>query len=174
MEDLNVRIDYIYFKNYIEVYESIVNVLKVFDDAISLPIFLIVFSDSMTMYYGLVRLGPPRRQLMQLKVWVERYIFGIVFAFLRALLSFLFVAVAASSVHEASKNAKDIQQRMTKRILASEENNNNKDIFLLLVSNDSPPLILTAWGFFPFNRGLIFSAIGTVLTYSLLMMHISE
>ncbi|GBN88080.1 hypothetical protein AVEN_257817-1 [Araneus ventricosus] len=151
-------------------YESIIKALKSFENTMSLPIFLIEIGDCIAMFYCFVKMDPFHQS--EERWFLKNYSLSGQFFALRAVLSFLCVSLAASRVHEACKNTKDIQEEMMKKIIVSDEKH-KKEFLLLLVTHNSPPFTLSAWGFFYFDRGLILSAIGSILTYSLLILQLN-
>ncbi|GBN87552.1 hypothetical protein AVEN_233592-1 [Araneus ventricosus] len=151
-------------------YESIIKALKSFENTMSLPIFLIEIGDCIAMFYCFVKMDPFHQS--EERWFLKNYSLSGQFFALRAVLSFLCVSLAASRVHEACKNAKDVQEEMMKKLIASDEEH-KKEFLLLLVTHNSPPFTLSAWGFFYFDRGLILSAIGSILTYSLLILQLN-
>ncbi|GFY58091.1 uncharacterized protein TNIN_368801 [Trichonephila inaurata madagascariensis] len=168
--DFNSRLDSNYFRRYLEFYENIMRTTTSFENSMSSTALLITISDCMGMLYGLERIQHFKQ--MSFSLWLKWYSFSIVFFFLRGLFSFLCVSLAASSVHEASKRAKTVQEEMLKKFLISNRKDNNKESFLLFVALNRPPFVFSAWGFFYFTKSLVFSAFGTVLTYALLITQI--
>ncbi|GIY63071.1 hypothetical protein CDAR_563901 [Caerostris darwini] len=59
-------------------------------------------------------------------------------------------------------------------IACSKSKKDFKTVSVLLVAHQSPPFILSAWGFFYFTKGLVLVALGSVMTYSLLIIQISS
>ncbi|GFU47329.1 uncharacterized protein NPIL_82121 [Nephila pilipes] len=169
--DPNAKIDYTNFKIYLQTHVRIVSVLKSFEKTMSLPIFLIVFSDFMAVLYGVVRLDP-LNNLPEYENRVLVYIYAIAFISLRGMVSFLCINLAASDVHEASKYARDVQKDMLEWIIISGQKIDIPKLVHLSTIHNSPPFILSAWGVFNFTKGLFLIAFGTVLTYSLLIMQI--
>ncbi|GFU47318.1 uncharacterized protein NPIL_82061 [Nephila pilipes] len=167
----NAEIGYVYFKSYLQTHERIVSVLKSFEKTMSLPIFLIASSDFMGVMYGVVSLDP-FRNLPGYETHIIKYTYGITFISLRGIVSFLCISLAASVVHEASKNARDVQKDMLERILISGEKSDIQKFVPFSIFHSNPPFILSAWGVFHFSKGLYLSAFGAVLTYSLLIMQI--
>ncbi|GFQ76083.1 uncharacterized protein TNCT_674511 [Trichonephila clavata] len=168
--DFNSQIDGNYFRRYLELYENIARMTTSFESSMSSPALLVTISDCMGMLYGLERTQHFKQ--MPPSLWLKWYSFAVVFFFFRGIGSFLCVSLAASSVHEASKRAKTVQEEMLKKFLVSERKSNNNELFLLSVTLNRPPLVLSAWGFFYFTKSLVFTAFGTVLTYALLITQI--
>ncbi|GFR26597.1 uncharacterized protein TNCT_602901 [Trichonephila clavata] len=137
----------------------------------SLPILLIVSSDLMGLVYGLIKLDPFNNAPEE-KRRASTYMFSIVFASVRGLFSFLCISMAASSIHEASKNAKDIQEDILKRLYISGDKKEIEESQLLNTAYQSSPFILSAWNIFYFKRGITLSVTGSIVTYSLLIMQI--
>ncbi|GBO16286.1 hypothetical protein AVEN_83597-1 [Araneus ventricosus] len=164
------RLDYNFFRNYLEEYESIINVLKSLEKCLSFPIFLVQMSDCISMFYGFVNKDTFKD--ISTDNLVRKFFPGVVIFSLGSLVSFLCVALAATSVHEASKLAKDIQERVLQFILASGQKSDREELFLLSLNHNSPAFTLSSGGFFHFTKSLIFSAIAGILTYSLLMLQI--
>ncbi|GFU47316.1 uncharacterized protein NPIL_82041 [Nephila pilipes] len=167
----NAEIGYVYFKSYLQTHERVLSVLKSFEKTMSLPIFLIASSDFMAVMFGIVRLDP-LNNLPRYEPHIIKYTYAIIFISLRGIVSFLCISTAASDVHEASKNAKDVQKDMLKQILISGEKADIQELVHLSISHSNPPFILSAWGAFHFTKGLYLPAFGAVLTYSLLIMQI--
>ncbi|GBN33220.1 hypothetical protein AVEN_124245-1 [Araneus ventricosus] len=159
--------DYNYFHQYLAKHDHIIDALKSLEKILSFPIFLIQIIECFTIFYRFVIRDYGAKQS-----WVKNFSIGIVFDSTLSLVSFLCVSFAASSVHEASKNAKDVQEKMLKQILASGQQRNSHELLLLFVTHTNPPFTLSAFGFFYFTKGMILSAIGSVLTYSLLIIQI--
>ncbi|GFY77207.1 hypothetical protein TNIN_68861 [Trichonephila inaurata madagascariensis] len=110
----------------------------------SLPIFLIVSSDLMGLMYGLNKLDPFNNAPEE-KIRASVYMFSIVFASVRGFFSFLCISMAASSIHEASQNAKNIQEDILKRLYVSGEKKEIEESLLLNTLYHSPPFLLSAW-----------------------------
>ncbi|GIX71349.1 uncharacterized protein CEXT_183771 [Caerostris extrusa] len=104
--------------------------------------------------------------------WMKSISLYVGFISMRALVSFVCVTSAASRIHEADRKAKEVQEAMLKNVLSSSEKNYRKELLLLFVVQNSKPFTLSAWGFFNFNKGVILSTIGSILTYSLLIEQI--
>ncbi|GFY77208.1 uncharacterized protein TNIN_68871 [Trichonephila inaurata madagascariensis] len=100
------------------------------------------------------------------------YLLSILFVTVRGFLSFLCISMAASSVHEASKNSKDIQEDILKRLYCSGDKKEIEESLLLNTAYHSPPFILSAWNVFYFRRNMTLSVTGSIVTYSLLIMQI--
>ncbi|GIY63058.1 uncharacterized protein CDAR_563821 [Caerostris darwini] len=152
-------------------YESILKVLKHFEKTLAFPIFLIQIVDLLGLLYGFIWIEARKSPL---KSWVRHYWLPVCFTSLVSLVSFLCVSLTASSVHEASKECKNIQEIMLKQVFASNRKKDYKTVTLLLLTHQNPPLILSAWGFFYFRKGLVLVALGSVMTYSLLLIQISS
>ncbi|GBM68848.1 hypothetical protein AVEN_126530-1 [Araneus ventricosus] len=163
-------LDYNRFRNYLEEYESIINVLKSLEKCLSFPIFLVQMSDCISMFYGIVTIDPFKS--ISTDAYVRKYLPGVVFISLWSILSFLCASLAATSVHEASELNKDVQERMLKLILASGQKSDREELFLLFLNHNSPAFTLSSGGFFRFTKSMVCSAIGCILTYSLLMLQI--
>ncbi|GFU47323.1 uncharacterized protein NPIL_82091 [Nephila pilipes] len=163
------EIGYVYFKCYLLTQERVLNVLKSFEETMSLPIFLIASSDFMAIIYGVIKLDP-LNNLPECNIL--KYTPGIIFLSLRGLVSLSCVTLAASAVHEASNHSSVVQKNMLKRILLSGEKSNIQELALFSIFQNNPPFVLSAWGVFNFTKGLFLSAFGGVLTYSLLIMQI--
>ncbi|GFU06562.1 uncharacterized protein NPIL_592461 [Nephila pilipes] len=167
----NADTGYAYFKNYLDTYERIAVILKSLEKTMSLPIFLIASSDLMGLMYGLIKLDP-FNNIPENKNSIRPYTFMIVFVSARGLLSFLCISFAASGIHQASKNAKDTQQDILKQLLIVGGKKEFQESLLLNNSYNNPPFILSAWDVFYFTKGGILSILGSVMTYSLLIMQI--
>ncbi|GIY63060.1 uncharacterized protein CDAR_563841 [Caerostris darwini] len=157
--------------SYLTTYESIFDTLKELENTMSLPVFLIQICDIFAIFNGFIWLQIYSKNYLYLKD-VKRYAFGIYIVSAVCFVSFLCVSLAASSIHEASKNYKDAQEKLLKHILAYNQDVDFKALFSLFITHQSPPFTLSAWGFFYFTKGLVLSAIGSALTYSLLMIQI--
>ncbi|GFW11357.1 uncharacterized protein TNCV_3808771 [Trichonephila clavipes] len=165
------RINCVYLKNFLEIHEQAIRVLKRFEKTMSFPIFLIVSSDFTAMMYGVIRTNP----LDQYDEYSERiavYIPAITFMALQAMVSFLCISLAASNIHEASKKANEVLQDMFKRGLVSGQKTDIHELVPISILYSNPPFILSAWGVLHFTRGLFLAALGSILTYSLLIMQI--
>ncbi|GFY58088.1 uncharacterized protein TNIN_368771 [Trichonephila inaurata madagascariensis] len=165
------RINCVYLKYFLEIHEQTIRVLKRFEKIMSLPIFLIVSSDFTAMMYGVIRTDP----LSQLTDYYERiqvYIPAITFVALQGMVSFLCISLAASNVHEASKKANEVLQDMLKRVLVSGQKRDIHELVPISILYSNPPFILSAWGVFHFTRGIFLAALGSILTYSLLITQI--
>ncbi|KAF8786127.1 hypothetical protein HNY73_007889 [Argiope bruennichi] len=159
--------DYICLNQYFTTYDNIIECLKSLEKLMSFPIFLIQISECFSIFYGFVIKDYDIR-----KSWMKSFSIGIAYDSILSLISFLCVSFAASSIHEASKNAKEVQEKMLKRILTSRQQRNNQELLRLFITRTSPPFTLSAFGFFHFTRGMILSAVGSVLTYSLLIIQV--
>ncbi|GFT21441.1 uncharacterized protein NPIL_426601 [Nephila pilipes] len=137
----------------------------------SFPIFLIASGDFMAIIYGVVKLDP-LNNLPGYDPRIIKYTYAIIFISLRGIVSFLCISSAASDVHEASKNAEDVQKDMLKWILIAGKKADIQELVPFSVLRNNPPFVLSAWGVFRFTKGLFLSVFGNVLTYSLLIMQI--
>ncbi|GIY63067.1 uncharacterized protein CDAR_563881 [Caerostris darwini] len=151
-------------------YESILKVLKHFERTLAFPVFLLQIADLVGLFIGFIWIDASKSPLQH---WFRNYWLPVYFNSLVSLVSFLCVSLTASSVHEASKECKNVQEIMLKQVLASNRKEDFKTLTLLLVAHQSPPFILSAWGFFYFSKGLVLVALGSVMTYSLLIIQIS-
>ncbi|GFY58092.1 hypothetical protein TNIN_368811 [Trichonephila inaurata madagascariensis] len=89
------------------------------------------------------------------------------------MLSFSCVSLAASSINVADRTAKEAHKEMWKRVSASTRNEDVNKLVLSVVARHGPPFVLTAWSFYPFTKGLVLAALGSIMTYSLLVLQIN-
>ncbi|GIY63077.1 uncharacterized protein CDAR_563931 [Caerostris darwini] len=155
----------------IECYLHRYEVLKHFESTLAFPIFLLQIIDLLGLFYGFIWLDASKSPLQH---FLRHYWLSIYFTSLFSLISFLCVSLTASSVHEASKECKNVQEIMLKQVLASDRKKDFKTVSLQLVAHQSPSFILSAWGFFYFTKGLVLVALGSVMTYSHLIIQISS
>ncbi|GFQ76079.1 uncharacterized protein TNCT_674481 [Trichonephila clavata] len=167
------RINCVYLKNFLEIHEQTIRVLKRFEKTMSLPIFLIVSSDFMAMMYGVIRTNP-FDQFDEYSKKITVYIPAITFMALQGTVSFLCISFTASNIHEASKKTNEVQQDMLKRAFISGQKTDIHELVPISILYSNPPFILSAWGAFHFTRGIFLSALGSALTYSLLIMQIMK
>ncbi|GBM31894.1 hypothetical protein AVEN_219780-1 [Araneus ventricosus] len=106
--------------------------------------------------------------------WAEHFYYYILFSFLISTLSFLCITLAASRVGDATKNAKRVQEKMLQRALPLAQRADREELLLLFATQKSPTFTLTAWGFFTFTKGLILPAIGSISTFSLLILQMDS
>ncbi|GIX71341.1 hypothetical protein CEXT_183731 [Caerostris extrusa] len=106
-------------------------------------------ADLVGLFIGFIWIDASKSTLQH---WYRHYWLPIYFTSLVSLLSFLCVSLTASSVHEASKECKNVQEIMLKQVLASNRKKDFKTVTLSTCSSSSPPFILSAWGFFYFSR----------------------
>ncbi|GBN91599.1 hypothetical protein AVEN_11814-1 [Araneus ventricosus] len=156
---------------YLESYESVTKAMKSFENAMSFLIFLIEASDFVSIFYCFIKLDPFHQAKRE--SFLKNHAPAVIFHFLRALLSFLWVSLAASSLHEASKTTKEVQEKIMKEMIISDEAN-SKQLLRLFVVHNSPAFTLSAWGFFHFSKGMVLAAVGSILTYSLLILQIDS
>ncbi|GFU47335.1 uncharacterized protein NPIL_82151 [Nephila pilipes] len=157
------------FEHYLVKNESIIQVLKYFEKTMSLPIFLIEVSDLSEMFLGLTYWNSNIHITLK-NSWVKRYSIGTCFSAVRAFVFFLCVSLAAASIHEGSEKCKEVQETILKNALYSKSMVNTRDIIHLLILHQTPTFKLSASGFFYFTKGLVLSAIGSALTYSLFII----
>ncbi|GBN33226.1 hypothetical protein AVEN_124250-1 [Araneus ventricosus] len=157
-----------YFKRYLTEYDSVIQVLKSFETIMSFPVLFVQIYDCMSIFYGIVHLDPIKE--LSHNNLIEKYFIAIVYASSVCLVSFLCVSSSATSVHEASKRAKDVHERMFKRSLASEQGIGRVQLALLFVNYSTPAFTLSASGLYYFTKPMILAAVGSILTYSLLVM----
>ncbi|GIY63075.1 uncharacterized protein CDAR_563921 [Caerostris darwini] len=156
---------------YLQRYESLLKILKHFEKTLAFPIFLQQIVDLLGLFFGFIWIDISKSPLNN---WLRHYWLSVYFKSLFSLISFLCVSLTASSVHEASKECKNVQEIMLKQLLATNRKKDFKTVSVLLVAHQSPPFILSAWGFFYFTKGLVLVALGSVMTYSLLLIQISS
>ncbi|GFW11359.1 uncharacterized protein TNCV_3808791 [Trichonephila clavipes] len=173
VKNLSVRFDAISFQYHLAKNESVIEVLRLFEKTMSFPIFLTEISDLFEMFLGFTWLDS-RNHLTDEHSWLTRYAISTCFSSLRAFLFFLCISLAASGVHDASKKCKEVHETILKGALISKSTVSNRDILQLLIMHQSPTFKLSALGFFYFTKGFILSAIGSVLTYSLLIIQIDS
>ncbi|GBM87529.1 hypothetical protein AVEN_21985-1 [Araneus ventricosus] len=157
-----------FLKRYLIEYDSIIEVLQSFERIMSFPALLVQIYDCMSIFYGIVNLDPIKE--LSKNILLEKQFILVVYASSVSLISFLFLSSAATSVHQASKAAKDAQEKMFKQILVSGQGIGRGQLALLFVSYNNPAFTLSASGFFYFTRPTIFAALGSIMTYSLLVM----
>ncbi|GBN19106.1 hypothetical protein AVEN_23213-1 [Araneus ventricosus] len=143
------KMKYSNMKKYLLKYEYVLEVLKHFEETMSLPIFLIQAGDLVGMFAGFMWLNARMNNLIQNGVLRNAYL-GIFFISFYSFVSFMSVSLAASSVHEAGKKYKETEEKLLKNVLTSMQENDTSGPFLLLVAHENPPFILSAWGFFYF------------------------
>ncbi|GFQ76085.1 uncharacterized protein TNCT_674521 [Trichonephila clavata] len=165
-------LDIQYIENVLKTYDKTIFVLKCFEKSFSIPIFLLQVSDWVGLFSCFLRLDP-LNQAPELKTLMNSYKLGIIFFAIRALLSFSCVSLAASSINVADRTAKEAHEEMWKRVLASTKNEDVNTLVLSVVARHGPPFMLTAWGFYPFTKGLVLAALGSIMTYSLLALQIN-
>ncbi|GBN93589.1 hypothetical protein AVEN_273114-1, partial [Araneus ventricosus] len=105
------------FRNCLLTYERIVKGLNDFEKVMSLPIFIMVMNDCIGMLLSFMVIDPFDQ--FSVTGWRRAYIWLNWFTSLRALISLLCVCLVASSVAEASKNAKNVQEEILKRVHTS-------------------------------------------------------
>ncbi|GIY63069.1 uncharacterized protein CDAR_563891 [Caerostris darwini] len=171
MQKSKVAVHSVTIECYLLRYESILKVLKHFEKTLAFPIFLLQIEDLVGLFYGFIWLEARK---LPLKSWIRHYWLLVYFTSLISLVSFLSVSLTASSVHEASKECKNVQEIVLKQVLASNRKKDFKTVTLLFLAHQSRPFILSAWGCFYFTKGLVLVALGSVMTYSLLLIQINR
>ncbi|GBL87169.1 hypothetical protein AVEN_270462-1 [Araneus ventricosus] len=164
---------YINFKDYryhLLTYDRIIKVLQDFEKVMSYPIFVAEINDFTGILFGLIALDPFKR-LPHLS-WSPTWIWVNVFVSLRALISFLCVCLTASSVTEASKNARNIQKEIMKRVTVPTIQEKS-ELLVFIKAHKTQPFKLSAGGFFYLNKSLVLTAVGSALTYSLLILQLT-
>ncbi|GBN21538.1 hypothetical protein AVEN_260051-1 [Araneus ventricosus] len=161
-------LDHKYIKRYLVEYDSIIEVLKYFERIVSFPVLLVQIYDCMDIFYGIVNLDPIKE--LSKNILLEKYFIVIVYTSSVSLISFLILSSAATRVHQASKGAKDVHERMFKQILVSEQGIGREHLALMFVSYNNPAFTLSASGFFYFTKPMILAAVGSIITFSLLVM----
>ncbi|GBN88082.1 hypothetical protein AVEN_51316-1 [Araneus ventricosus] len=159
------------FKRYLIFYEQIFEVLSSLEASLSFPILLTVSNNCAFIFYCFMALDPFGKSPWPL---AEHFYNFTTLTFLISLLSFLCVTLAASSVGDETKNAKQIQEKLLQRVLASTRKPDRDELMVLFVTHKRPAFTLTAWGFFTFTKGLILPAIGSISTFSLLILQIDS
>ncbi|GFT93552.1 uncharacterized protein NPIL_346011, partial [Nephila pilipes] len=140
----NAEINCVYFKSYLQTHESVLSVLKSFEKTMSLPIFLIVSSNIMAVMFGVV-IFDPLNNVPEYISYIVKYIPAVIFISLSGMASFLCICFAASEVHEAGKNARDVEKDMLKRILNSGQTSDIQKVVPFSILHSSPPFVLSAW-----------------------------
>ncbi|GBL87152.1 hypothetical protein AVEN_270451-1 [Araneus ventricosus] len=158
------------FRNHLLTHDRAVKVLKDFQEVMSLPVFMIVVKDCAGIFFGFIALDPFGR--ISNPLLFKPWIWAAVFVSLTSSISFLSISLAAASVGEASKNASDVQQEMMKRVHASTLQD-KVELFVFFKTHKTAPFNLSAGGVFCFTKGLVLAAIGSLLTYSLLLLQFS-
>ncbi|GFU47339.1 uncharacterized protein NPIL_82171 [Nephila pilipes] len=139
-----------------------------FEEVMSLPIFLVIVNEYMNLFYGFQQLDNTHK--FAVTKTTKYHSFGILSMCLRSFVAFMSICLAASSVHDASKNAKNVQKEMLEKVIDS--GNHTYRNQLLFLTYNSPAIKLSAWGFIFFTRGLILTALGSIIAYSLLVNQI--
>ncbi|GFU47341.1 uncharacterized protein NPIL_82181 [Nephila pilipes] len=137
----------------------------------SLPILLVIINEYVNLFYGFQRLNNWKK--FTVAETARTNYLGVLFMCLRSLVSFLSICLAASSVHEASKNAKNVQKEMLEKVIDSGNHTYCNQLQLFLTYN-SPVIKLSAWGLIWFTKGIILTSLGSILAYSLLVIQILE
>lgn len=152
-------------KRYFDAYDKIINTLQSIEKVMRFPIFLVHINDLVNMFNGFVQMDPFNSGLGH----PMSFLIGIVVNSFYSLLSFLWVSLSAASVNVADENAQDVNREFLKHV----QSIGMDESILVWCTSYSQPFTLSAWGFFHFTKGFVLSAIGSVLTYSLLLISIN-
>ncbi|GFY34319.1 uncharacterized protein TNCV_2506221 [Trichonephila clavipes] len=152
-------------ENFFIKYREILDTLYSIEEEFSFPVFVMQVTDLVGLYAFLVRFASydPNYALS--------YSGAATFMAVRAILSFFCVCSAAAAVHDADEKAKRCNEEMWQRILAAGFTLKAEKATILLASKDKP-FAFTSWGCFRLTKRFILSAVGSILTYSLLITQI--
>lgn len=145
------------------IYDSILNTMKLFESTMTIPIFICFFSSSFDAFYGM---------LLLIKRFNKASLFNDLVIVVRGLISFCLISYMAGSVNQADRIAKDSNALILRNNFPVSKLTKLDSKMNLLHENNKPPFALTAWGFFEFKRNFFLSAIGSLLTYTLLFINI--
>lgn len=152
-------------KRYFDTYDKIINTLKSIENVMRFPIFLVHINDLVNMFEGFVQMDPFNTGSSH----SMSFLIGKLVNSFYSLLSFLWVSLSAASVNVADENAQDVNREVLKHV----QSIGMDESILVWYTSYSHPFTLSAWGFFHFTKGFVLSAIGSVLTYSLLLISIN-
>ncbi|GFR25715.1 uncharacterized protein TNCT_631351 [Trichonephila clavata] len=152
-------------ENYFVKYREILDTLYSIQEELSFPVFVMQVTDLVGLYAFLMRFASYDPN------YAFSYIGSAMFMAVRAILSFFSVCSAAAAVHDADEKAKRRNEEMWQRTLAAGFTLKTEKAAILLVLKDKP-FAFTSWGCFRLTKQFILSAIGSILTYSLLITQI--
>ncbi|GIY16719.1 uncharacterized protein CDAR_426901 [Caerostris darwini] len=150
-------------EQYFAQYWNLMIVLRSLEQEMSFPLFVLQLIDLAGLYGCLVRFAnfDPNHSI--------KYHGAAVFMAARAILSLIFVNLAASSVNVADVKAREINEELWQNLLFSGVTVKiEKAISMLVYKGQS--FAFTVWGCFRFTRKYILSTIACSLTYSLLIV----
>ncbi|GFS43688.1 uncharacterized protein NPIL_421891 [Nephila pilipes] len=152
-------------EHYFTRYQYIIDAFFSIDQELSFPVFVLQVNDLAGLFAFLVRFASYDPK------YVPSYIRAAIFAAVRAILSFFCVCGAAAAVHEADVKSKRHNEELWQRIVATGIKMKTEKSIILMVSNDKA-FAFTSWGCFRFTKSFILSAVGSILTYSLLITQV--
>ncbi|KAF8794566.1 hypothetical protein HNY73_002537 [Argiope bruennichi] len=143
-------------------YRREMKLLSSIEQEFSFPVFLLQMNDLMRMLAFLVLYASYDPRL------VVSYPAPAMFTAVRSILSFLLVSAAASCVHAADSKAKSANEELWHVLVSRGSDVETHKLRVFMITNKKP-FAFSIWGCFHFTKSYIFSAIGCLLTYSLLI-----
>lgn len=149
-----------YISEYFKRYNSILTLLQNFESTMNFPAFLILFKEAQAFFFI----------IYSLKSTPQIPIFSF-FILSHNLVCFVLLPIFAATVNEADIFVKNNNLNLLQKISAEELSALDMK-FTLLNMNKESAFVLTAWRFFNFTRSFFLSALGSIITYALLMTDI--
>ncbi|KAF8794567.1 hypothetical protein HNY73_002538 [Argiope bruennichi] len=146
-------------------YWCAMKVLNSVEQEFAFPVFLLQVNDLMGIFTFLIRYGGYDPGFTVSKAGPAA------FTAVRSILSFLVISVAASSVHLADERVKRADEDLWYILLCRGSIMKNNQMGISVVINKKS-FAFSAWGCFRFTKSYILSAVGCLLTYSLLIIQL--
>lgn len=155
-------------KGHFEEYHRIVKALKSIESTMSFPIFLVLLNNLVDMFSLILQMDPFNSGRSFLRVFK----IGVYVKSFFSLICFLGVSLSAAGVTAEDKKSQEENVDILRHFESNGVKNGRENFHLLWYMTCSKPFTLSAGGFFNFTRGFVLSTIGSVLTYSLLILNI--
>lgn len=145
-------------------YALILELLQEFEDVMSFSAFIIFFYFSKDIFYTIYLLMKTEILFSENPVCFWYYTFN-------NLLCFSLILLSPSSINEADLLVKRINSKILQQFLTTGMSGLHLKLKYMSMNNDTA-FVFTAWRFFPFTRGLFLTAVGSILTYTLVIINI--
>lgn len=138
-------------------FNNIMSLFRMADSVFSYPVFCLICNSF--------------SQLLFICTWIiQKKNHPLEFiSFLNIFILFITIIFSASSVNDLEKSAKFANFELVRSLDINERKQTKENFEILLLMCEVPSYSLSGWGCFKINRGFLLSAVGSIMTYSLLI-----
>lgn len=158
-KNINNCSDHSYVTQYFSYYKSVLSVIKAFESLMSLPVFVTYVSYMISLWMSVLFVTHEKDPVTY-------------YLIVRSFLIITAISFAASGVSESDKAARESNLECFEELLETTDVHCLQKIAKYWRLNNAPPYTLSGWGCFAFTKGNYLSAVGYLVTYTLLIMSI--